>query len=278
VLAYLTPETTEEVLALRGQHGEDAVIMGGGTIVMNLMNEGLLFPDVVIGLARAGWNDIESDDNGDLVVGAMTTLAALASARQGLLSEAASACGGWAIRNMATIGGNVFAPAPAGDLGVALLALDARLRIGSVSGSRSLPIAEFFASDRSLAETEVVIGFEVPSSEATTRFIKFGRKHGPTPAVVTVAISLVMHDGVMSEPRIALGAMGPHPVRARQAESLLEGHGLDPDLIASAALTASEEHEGLTDEVATTWYRKRMARLHVSRLLSEMAANGSGDE
>lgn len=278
MLTYLTPDTTEEVLALRDQHGEDAVIMGGGTIVMNLMNEGVLFPGVVIGLRRAGWDHIESGNDGDLVVGATATMAAIASAHHGLLSDAARGCGGWAVGNMATIGGNVFAPAPAGDLGVALLALDARLRVGSVGGTRSMAIDEFFAADRSLAGNEVVVGFEVPSSPATTRFVKFGRKHGPTPAVVTVAISLLVRGGVVSESRIALGAMGTHPVRARQAESLIEGNSLEPDVIAAAASAVSEEHEGLTDEVATAWYRRRMAGLHVSRLLDELAGNGSDDE
>lgn len=277
MLAYLTPDTTEEVLALRDQHGDDAVISGGGTIVMNLVNEGVLFPAVVIGLTRAGWDSLGSDDDGGLTVGATTTIAAIASARLGLLSDAARTCGAWAIQNMATIGGNVFAPAPAGDLGVALLALDARLRIGSVDGGRALPVSEFFASDRTLAENEVITGFEVPPSSAETRFVKFGRKQGPTPAVVTVAISLAMSEGVVSEPRIALGAMGPHPVRARNAESMMEGRSLDPDLIAAAARAASEEFEGLTDEVATAWYRKRMTDLHVSRLLTDLMLNGGGD-
>lgn len=275
---YLTPDTTEEVLTLCDQHGEDAVIMGGGTIVMNLMNEGILFPGVVIGLGRAGWDELESGRDGDLVIGAMATMSVIASARHGLLSEAASGCGGWAIGNMATIGGNLFAPQPAGDLGVALLALDARLRVGSVGGTRSWPIADFFAGDRFLAGNEVVMGVEVPSSPATTRFVKFGRKRGPTPAVVTVAISLVMRGGVVSEPRIALGAMGPHPVRAHEAESLIDGSGLDQDSIAAAASAVSEEHEGLTDEVATAWYRRRMAGLHVSRLLSDLARSGADDE
>lgn len=277
MLTYLTPDTTEEILSLRDQHGDDAVVMGGGTIVMNLMNEGILFPSLVIGLRRAGWDRIESDD-GDLVIGATTTMATLASAGHDLLSEAARACGGWAIGNMATIGGNVFAPAPAGDVGVALLALDARVRMGSVQGTRSLPIGDFFAGDRSLASHELVTAFEIQGRPRTTRFVKFGRKHGPTPAVVTVAISLEIGDGVVSSPRIALGAMGPSAVRAHMAESMIEGNRLDRDLITAAANAAAEECEGLTDEIATAWYRRRMARLHVSRLLTDLMGQEAESE
>ena len=49
---------------------------------------------------------------------------------------AARAVGGWAIRNMGTVGGNIFAPPPAGDVAVALLALDAAVKLVGSGGER----------------------------------------------------------------------------------------------------------------------------------------------
>ncbi|HEX6285850.1 MAG TPA: FAD binding domain-containing protein [Acidimicrobiia bacterium] len=269
MLTYHTPETATELVTLRAEHGSASLLMGGGTIVMTLLNEGVPLPRIVIGMKRAGLDTI-SEDDGSKLIGAATTLATLTSDPHPMLSEAAASCGGWAIRNMATIGGNLFVPAPSGDLGVALLALDASLRIDSVDGHRLVPIDDFYRGGRSLDEREVLTGIEVPTTEKETRFIKFGRKHGPTPSVVTVAISLRLENGTVSESRIALGALGPHPVRARRAESLLDGNELDPALVEEVAAAAADDFEGLTDAVASAWYRKRMARLHVKRLLEEV--------
>jgi CO/xanthine dehydrogenase FAD-binding subunit len=273
VLTYHIPDTTQEVLTLRAEHGAGSMLMGGGTIVMTMMNEGLPHPEVVIGMKRAGLDKIASD-NGSRLVGAMATIAAVASDDHPMLSRAAQACGGWAIRNMATIGGNLFAPAPAGDLGVALLALDAALRIESLEGRRTVPIGVFFDDGRRLDEREVLTGVEVPAPGAVTRFVKYGRKHGPTPSVVTVAISLRMDGQNVSDARIALGSMGPHPVRARRAESMLDGHELTPQLIEEAADATTEGLDGLTDAVASGWYRRRMASLHVGRLLTDVMDEG----
>jgi CO/xanthine dehydrogenase FAD-binding subunit len=78
----------------------------------------------------------------------------------------------------------------------------------------------------------------------------------------------------VSDARIALGSMGPHPVRARRAESMLDGHELTPQLIEEAADATTEGLDGLTDAVASGWYRRRMASLHVGRLLTDVMDEG----
>lgn len=247
--------------------------MGGGTIVMNMMNEGIPTPQVVIGLKRAGLGTDESD-NGTRVIGAMTTMSTLAGDDNRMLRQAASSCGGWAIKNMATIGGNLFARAPSGDLGVALLAMDANLRLASSTDTRVVPIDDFYAGGRSIEDHEILTAVEIPSSGADVRFVKYGRKAGPTPSVVTVAISLIRKGDSIEQARVALGAMGPHPIRAERAESLLVGNALTPEIIDEAS-GAIGDLEGLTDAVASAWYRTRMAKLHVKRLL-ESLIDGEG--
>lgn len=263
---YLTPETLEEALALRAEHGSQSLVMGGGTIVMSMMNEGVSLPDVTIGLKRAGLDTVGESD-GSRVIGPMATMARIAADENAMLAVAASRCGGWAIKNMATIGGNLFVPGPAGDAGVALLALDAGLRFASTGGSRTVPIADFYRSGRSMGETELLTAIAIPTTQTETRFVKFGRKRGVTPSVVTVAVSLLRDDGTVIRARIALGAMGPEPVRAERAESMLVGNELSPELIEEVSIAAVEDFPGLTDAVASGWYRKRMASLHVKRVL-----------
>lgn len=249
--------------------------MAGGTIVMNLINEGLPVPEVVIGLKRAGLATEESD-NGSRVIGAMTTLSTLTGDSDPLISQAARACGGWAIRNMATIGGNLFAPTPSGDLSVALLALDSSLRISSQDETRVLSLADFYASGRVTGDHELVTAIAIPDVRRTTRFVKYGRKAGPTPSVVTVAVSLAWEGATIETARIAVGAMAPHPTRAERAEGLLVGNRLSSDLIDEVGAVVGSDLAGTTDAVASAWYRKKMAALHVRRLLQDIE-RGDGE-
>ena len=274
MLTYLTPDTAEEVLALKAHHGSASLLMGGGTIVMTMMNEGVPHPEVVIGMKRAGLDVVETAGE-TRRLGAMATIAALSSDPHPMISEAAASCGAWAIRNLATIGGNVFAPAPAGDLGVALMALDANVRISRSGGDRVIPITEFYESGSTIGADEVLTSFEIQAEAPITRFVKFGRKAGPTPSVVVVAVALTMTDGVVGGTRIALGAMAEHPVRALASEAILDGNELSVDLIAEAAAASVTGLDGLTDAIATGWYRKRMAALHVGRALIDIMEKGA---
>lgn len=98
--------------------------LGGGTLMVRAANEG----DVsVSGLVRSTDPELSAIAvTGEVRIGASVTMAAIAHHPDlGTLTKAARAVGGPAIRNMATVGGNLFAPSPYGDFAVALLALDA---------------------------------------------------------------------------------------------------------------------------------------------------------
>ena len=143
-----------------------------------------------------------------------------------MLREAARSTASWSIRNMGTVGGNLFTPPPGGDVAVALLALDASVALASAGGERVLPLADFFTGfmTNALATDELLVEVAGADPERTpTAFIKFGRKHANTPAVVTVAVRLAWDGERVADARIALGAVGPHPIRARQAERVLVG-------------------------------------------------------
>ena len=71
-----------------------------------------------------------------LRIGATTTLTQLAGQDAvPMLREAARSTASWSVRNMATVGGNLFTPPPGGDVAVALLALDASVTLASSRAS-----------------------------------------------------------------------------------------------------------------------------------------------
>ncbi len=94
---------------------------------------------------------------------------------------------------------------------------------------------------------------------------------------MTVAVRVAWHEQRVSEARVALGAVGPHPVRAAGAERLLVGSGLEPDVIEAAAASAARESRPFTDGIATDWYRRRMAGLFVRRALEQLAPRARGE-
>jgi CO/xanthine dehydrogenase FAD-binding subunit len=279
VLTYLLPRSRPEALGLLGAHGPELLVMAGGTVAMPLINEGISLPEAVMGLRLAGLGGLERAGD-TLRIGATATLTQLLDQDTvPMLREAARNTASWSIRNMGTVGGNLFTPPPGGDVAVALLALDASVTLASARGERVLPLADFMTGFMSteLAADELLVEISVPIRGEPTAYLKLGRKHASTPAVVTVAARLEWHDGRVADARIALGAVGPHPIRAAEAEQVLVGTRLDAEAIAAAAVAAAQGCEPFTDGIATDWYRRRMVGLFVGRALEQLAPGVAGE-
>jgi CO/xanthine dehydrogenase FAD-binding subunit len=238
ITEYLLPDSAEKAVA---ELAPGAAVMGGGTTVMPAVHAGALDATRVVGLARAGLDTIERHD-GRTVLGAMVPLAAVASL-DGAVGAAARAVGGPALRNMATVGGNLLAGAPYGDVGVPLLALGAEVRLSG----RTVPIEELWSSFRPGEEIVVSVAFD---DDPASVFERWARRAANSPAVVSVAVS---------RGRVALGGVAPHPVRSPAAEA-----AADPW---AAGAAAAEEVDPPTDALASAWYRRRMTALFVRRAL-----------
>jgi CO/xanthine dehydrogenase FAD-binding subunit len=272
VTDYHLPTSLPEALGLLAEHGSDLLVIAGGTVAMPLVNEGISLPDRVMGLRRVGLDAIER--KGDtLRIGATATLDRLATQDASpLLAEAARRTGSWSVRTMATVGGNLFTPPPGGDVATALLALDATVEATGPTGARECPIGEFFTGfmTTALGPDELVTAALVPVTTDATAFLKFGRRAANSPAVVTVAARARLEDGTVADARIALGAAGPHPLRATSAERAIVGTVLDDAAIATAADAAVDACDPFTDAVASDWYRRRMVGVMVRRALGTL--------
>jgi CO/xanthine dehydrogenase FAD-binding subunit len=254
------------------KHGPFMLVMAGGTIAMPLINEGISFPQKIMGLRRAGLSYV-SKPNGKITIGAMSTLTQILDLKEiPILQEAAHQVGGWAIRNMGTVGGNLFAPPPAGDFAAALMALDAQLKLVSSAGARIISLTDFYTGfmTTALSPGELVTEIQVPVPTGKTAYLKYGRKHANTPAVVTVAAQIELDGEDVTNSRIALNAVGPHPFRASKAEEILSGSPLNPTTINMAASAAAEECEPFSDAIATEWYRRKMVEVYVRRTLTKI--------
>ncbi|GIX13628.1 MAG: oxidoreductase [Paracoccaceae bacterium] len=242
-----------------------ATLIAGGTIVMRRVNAGDQRLTRIVRVADPAFARI-SGGGGTISIGAGATMAAIAAHRDlDFLAPVARQLGGPALRNMATIGGNLFARAPYGDMAVALLALGAR--VTGTSGAR--PVEDLLrARDRA----GLVFAIEVPRPRpGEFAWAKITRVHPYGSPVLTIAVHAPREGGRLRGVRVAFGGMGPGPVRATGAERALEGQPLDAATIARAAQAAAEGLEPVDDAVASAWYRREVAGVHLRRVLEGMS-------
>lgn len=244
-----------------------ARFLGGGTLAVRDYSSGdLSISKLILGDGLA--LDQIRIDSGRVTLGAAVTMAKIASHRGlALLHDVAREIGGPAVRSMATVGGNLFAPAPYGDFSVALLALDAEVATEDGRKEETLEIETFLKRRMDHARQVVTsVSFTVPSQGAF-RFAKVTRKHPHGASVLAIAAVLPIVDGRVKGARVAYGAMAPTAMRARAVERALEGKALDATSIDAASAVAGEGTSPASDPSASDWYRANVLPVHLARLL-----------
>ncbi len=247
--------------------GSDAIFMAGGTLVMRDVNAGVTATRIVRS-SDPVLADIRLSGDG-ITIGAGVTMATIAAHRDlAFLAPVARVVGGPQVRNMGTVGGNLFAPHPYGDFAVALLALGARVNLAGQSGAPR-PLADVL---RERGRIGIVASVHVPRPQASGDFdfLKVSRIKPKGVSVLSVAACLPRQGGRIRGARVAFGAMGPTPLQATAVERVLEGQALDTATIARAAQVAVEGLDPPTDALATAWYRREVAGVHLKRLLERM--------
>jgi CO/xanthine dehydrogenase FAD-binding subunit len=256
----------EAAAALISDRG--ARFIAGGTLVMRALNEGDVGVTTLVRLADRALSQIRISGS-RVTLGAEVTLAAILRERElAFLHPVARSIGGPAVRTTGTVGGNLFAPPPFGDLTVALLALDAAVSLQSAYGARDVGLEDFL-SGRDLNAGQLVLGvsFERPAGPDAFRWRKASRVRPKGASVVSIAAHLPNMSGRVSNARVAYGAMAPTAIRAKGVERALEGRMLDEAGVAVAVAAAAEGTSPMTDAIASAWYRREVVGVHLRRLL-----------
>ena len=136
-------------------------------------------------------------------------------------------------RNLAILGASdaCIATHPS-DMAVALVALDAVVRVQGSAGERTIPLVDFHRlpgdepqRDTVLAHGELIKSVDLPplAFAARSAYRKVRDRASYAFALVSVAAALDVTDGVVRDVRIALGGVAHKPWRARRAEDVLRG-------------------------------------------------------
>lgn len=238
-----------------------AHFFGGGTILMRQVNEADASVRHVIRTTDPALNEIRTE-GAAIILGAGVTMAALAKSRDAaFLAPVARVIGGPQVRSAATVAGNLFAKRPYGDLAGALLALSAVVETGD---GRRQSLEEILEPS---SKRVLVRAIRVPDPRGTFHFKKVTRVKPKGVSLMSIAVVLPRQGGRVDHPRIVFNGMGPRPVRSTHAERALHGHALDASAITRAAEAAAEGLDPPEDALASAWYRREVAGVHLRRLL-----------
>lgn len=278
-LKFVQPESHAETLEALTRYGDEAKIIAGGTAVVLMLQQRLIAPEVLVSLGRVpGLDYIETKPDG-IHVGPLTSLrdVSLSSLVQQHYPALAYACGevgNVRIQNQATLGGNLAEADYASDPPAVLLALDASVAIGSSSGSRIVPLADFFLGFYTtvLEPDEMVSEVTIPSLGPDTRmtYLKYKSRSSEDRPCAGVAVVAAFEDGVCTDLRVAVGAACEVPNRLPEFETMAQGQPLSDELIAEIAEGYAANIETLDDLRGSAWYRTQMVKVHVRRALMEV--------
>lgn len=278
---YVRPGSLDEALDVLHQRGDDAKVLAGGQSLVPMMNFRLARPAVLVDLNGLGDLAYIRPANGSLALGAMTRQrtiekSAVVRERAPLLAEATPLIGHLPIRTRGTIGGSLVHADPAAEYPVVMVALDAEFTLARKGGTRRVAAADFFDTylSTTIGPDEILTEIRVPSvaPRAGVSFMEISRRHGDFALVAAGAVVDVDGSGRIGEARIALGGVGPRPVRARAAERMLVGQRPTAALLAEAAATVMPDTDPPEDIHASAEYRREMSAVFTRRALTAALA------
>lgn len=274
------PSSLEEFFSVLSGNPESHVMAGGTDLLVRLRHTR---PDgkrahIVLLEKIPDIKGIRIEDQ-RLVMGSGVTFSEIIDsweikAHAPLLAEAASVIGGPAIRNMATIGGNIVTASPAGDSLPPLYLMNAELEIVSSDKTKTVRLDEFIKgpSKTSLGKGEIIKSVMIPLMKGgyASSFEKTGRRKALAVTVASFAGILgFCEDGRVKEARFAWGSVAPTVFRSDEAESVIKGSSLEPEAVAKAVSIVGESVSPIDDLRAPADYRRKVAGNLLVRFLEK---------
>jgi len=299
---YVVANSVPEAVALLEQHGDEAKILAGGHSLIPVLRFRLASPSVLIDINRIPELEYIQETDGTLHIGALTREAeldhsSLIAHRYPILLDTSTGVADPIVRNWATVGGNLVHADPANDHPATMLALGASVVAQGPQGKRTIPIEEFFtdsAFETTLKPNEILteIRIPAPAEQSGGAYVKLERKVGDY-AIAGVAVYITFDnsghvtldehgrmtmaaDAVVAHAGIGLTNVGPHPIKAREAEQFLVGKPLDDATIHKAAELVAAASQPSSDLRGSVEYKRAMVRTLCVRALRIALARADG--
>ena len=233
----------------------------------------------IISLGKLGLTDICEED-GAITIGAAVRIvdiqdSALLRRRAAALCQACDQLAGFAIRNTATLGGNIMNASPAADTLPPLLVLDANVVLASTAGTRTMKLSAFLTGPgrTAIAPGEVLTAVVIHPGAGQTAFQKLGRRAAETLSVVNAAAYVETENGVCTKARVVVGSAAPTPMLCEDAAAALIGSPLTEETVRAAMARVNDALSPIDDIRATAWYRLETAPVMAARAVLTAAGN-----
>jgi len=163
----------------------------------------------------------------------------------------------------------------ASDVAVALVALDAELRLTGATGSRTVKLADFYRTpgttperENDLRPGELITEVVVPRLDWASRstYVKVRDRQSYEFALCSAAVALRIEDSRVVEARVAAGGVGTVPWRLSEVEAALRGAPLTTAAFAEAASVATEN----TKPLSANGFKVPLLRRTIIRALLEL--------
>jgi carbon-monoxide dehydrogenase medium subunit len=276
------PASLAEALALLDPEDSSVRAIAGGTALMLMMKSGLYRPRRLVSLRKLGpaLAGIRIAADGGLEIGAMVPLAELqrsAAVREAapVIAETLLTHSNVRVRNVATIGGNLAHGDPHMDLPPVLIALGAAVRVAGPDGERTIAVEDLFTGylETVLANDELITAVSVPpQASRQAAYVKCTARSADDWPALGLAVSLRVEDGIVEEPRIAIGAATEVAMRLSATEAWLTGRRIDDAALRDAGRAAAAEAPVVADHHGSAAYKRVLVEVYLGRALRRALA------
>ena len=276
---YLKPGTLTEALSMLADHKDECKVICGGQSLLIVMRQGLLVTDYLIdikGLKELSY--INYDEKEGFKIGAATTHRTIETSEMieqkcPVLVAVEKRLASIQVRNWGTIGGNLAHGDSSGDLAPTLIALDAKIKLSSAKGSRTIPLEEFYTGlfETALNKDELVVEIQIPPLRAktATAYKKFNLIENDQAIVGVAAAVTIDQKGACKDARVVLSNVGVTPIRAKNAEKVLIGKKLADTLLVKAGEAASGDAGPVSDIHGSEEYRRHLVKVLTKRMVEQ---------
>lgn len=272
--AYAKARSIDEAIALTGEHTDCRFLAGGQSLIATL-NMRLSAPKLLVDINGIDGLAGISRKDGMLEIGALTRH--VQAEKSGdiaqhapLIARAMPHIGHPAIRNRGTIGGSIAFADPTAELPACLLALGGEVDAVGPKGKRTMKVDDFFKGlfETALGQRDILTAIRVPAAtkDIRTGFAELARRHGDY-AIVGLAASAAGDGKGLRDVRLAFFGVGTTPVRARKAETALNG-AIDTKAVDAAV--AALDLDPPDDVQATGKVKKHLASVLLRRVVTQL--------
>jgi xanthine dehydrogenase FAD-binding subunit len=286
-MRYHTPSSFEDAARLAASAPGVTRFLAGGTDVLVQLRAAMVLPDDLIDLKKIpGTGDITRTEDGGWRIGVAVSGARL-GAHVGLKAdwpgvvEGMELVGSTQVQGRATLTGNLCNGSPAADSVPGLIAARAVVEITGPSGTRSVAVEDIPTGPgrTSLGKGEVISALVLPPRGAGGGdcYLRFIPRTEMDIAVVGCAVSLTVDDGLVTDARVALGAVAPTVRLVPEAAKAIIGTRLEDAALDALARAAEAACAPIDDKRGTIAFRTEVAGVLARRAARIAYDRATGD-